>query len=236
MTSIEAIINRQFLLWEQLKSEPRKEEVPTTLPPQIITVSRQTGSRGSYFASKLAHKLDCQRIHREIIDAICSSSGYRKRIIESLDERYRTVLDTLVTALLTGQAVDHGDYYRHLCQVVLSMAELGGIVLVGRGGGFILGPRRGFHIRVVCPRQERIDNLVSYKNVSATEAEESVERSDAQRREYISKLFGANIDDPSWYDLVFNTAYLDVEEMVGVAIKAFDGKMNKLARLEREGR
>ena len=127
MTSIESIINRQFLLWGQQKSRPYGEQTPVALPLKIVTVSRQTGSRGSYFASRRAQKLGYQRIHREIVDAICTSSGYRKRIIESLDERYRSNLDTLVNTLLTGEAIDHNDYYYHLYQVVLSMAELGGV-------------------------------------------------------------------------------------------------------------
>jgi hypothetical protein len=51
VTSIEAIINRQLLKWEL----ERKETAPATpdrpQPAPIVTISRQTGSRGSYFAS-----------------------------------------------------------------------------------------------------------------------------------------------------------------------------------------
>ena len=230
MTSIESIIERQFLRWEQQQKQPAEKDKKHRAVPRIVTVSRQAGSRGSYFAFRLAEKLGYQWIHREIIDAICQSSGYRKRIIESLDERYRSHIEMVVDSLLTGQAVDHSDYYRHLCYVVLSMSQLGGVVLVGRGGGFILGPKQGFHIRFVCPKEKRIENLVKYKQVSRDEAIAEIEHSDAHRHEYIQKLFDADIDDPLQYDLVINSAYLDVEELLPGVVQAISSKMEKLKR------
>jgi len=232
MTSIESIINRQFLLWEKSQQQRKAEPGPKKAPPPIVTISRQSGSRGSYFASRLAQKLEYQRIHREIIDSICASSGYRKRIIDALDEKYQSKLDTLVESLITGQSVDHGDFSRHLYQVVLSMSQLGGIVLVGRGGAAILGPKKGFHIRVVAPYYKRIENLIAYKNISESEAVDYIAESDSQRSEYIRKLFDEDIDDPCRYDMVINTSYLDVEELVGCTIVAIDTKMDKLAHLE----
>ncbi len=232
MTSIEALINRQFLLWQRQQGTREESPEAPAPPPPIVTVSRQTGSRGSYFASRLALKLDFQRLHREVIDAITQSTGNRKRIIESLDEHYRSELAMLVEGVLSGQAIDNSDYVRHLCEVVLSMSRLGGVVLVGRGGNFILGPKRGLHIRFVCPRRKRISNLVTYKGLSPDQAATEIDRSDAMRREFAKKVFDADIDDPRHYDLVINANYIDVEELVDVAVAAYKGKMDKLAHLD----
>lgn len=234
MTSIEAIINRQFKRWEheqraQPKAEPLKE-----LPLPIVTVSRQSGSRGSYFASRLAQKLGYQRIHREVIDAISTSSGYRTRLIEALDERFRNELEVLVEAVLTGQSVDNMDYARQLCKVVLSMSRLGGVVVVGRGSNFILGSRRGFHIRFVCPLERRVHNLITYKSITEDEAREYIRESDQHRSHFVKEVFDANIDDPLHYDLVINAEYIDVEELVTMAIEAIKGKMDKLMHLDND--
>ncbi len=234
MTSIEALINRQFMRWE--RDQTHKPETPPAkhAPPPIITISRQTGSRGSYFASRLALKLDYQRIHGEVVDAICASTGYQRRIIESLDEHYRSNLQMLVESALTGRAIDSSDYTRHLCKVVLSMARLGGVVLVGRGGNFILGPRQGLHLRFIAPMERRVRNLQAYKNMTVIEAEEMIEESDKRRRAFIRKLFGADIDDPSHYDLVINADCIDVEELVDAAVVAYRGKSDKLANLDND--
>jgi cytidylate kinase len=234
LTSIEAIINRQLLKWELDKKLAEQEEATRPNPAPIVTISRQTGSRGSYFGSRLAQALGYQRLHRQAIDTICGSSGYRRRIIKSLDEHFRNRLELLVESILTGQAVDHSDYTRHLCQVVLSMSQLGGVVLMGRGGNLVLGPRQGFHIRVVCPKEKRIENLGKYKDYTADESRRMIEASDTNRRQFITKLFNADIDDPHNYDLVVNTALIDIEELVSTTITAIRGKMNKLTYMDHD--
>lgn len=234
MTSIDAIINRQLLKWELQRKKEVEEASKRPSPPPIVTVSRRRGSRGSYFASRLAETLGYQQLHREVIDTICQSSGYRKRIVESLDDKFRGDLELAVEALFTGQSVDHYDYFRHLSRTVLSMSRLGGIVLVGRGGNFILGPKRGFHIRFVAPKWRRIENLMKYKQMSEQEATRLIESSDRERRELIRKLFSADIDDPDHYDLVINATYLDVEELLDSTMIAIKAKFDKLTHQERD--
>ncbi len=228
MTSIDSIINRQILRWE-LEKDRSDQQVPgLRTPTPVVTVSRLTGSRGSYFGSRLALKLGYQRLHREIIDVICQSSGYYKRIIESLDMHFRSRLDILVESLLTGQSVDNDDYVRYLYKVVLSMSQLGGVVLMGRGGNFILGPDRGFHIQIVCPKPQRIENLMKYKGMADHEAAHWIEKTDRERKEFISHVFHANIEDANHYDLVLNSALIDVEDMVDIAVLAMNAKWTKL--------
>ncbi|UCC44898.1 MAG: cytidylate kinase-like family protein [Candidatus Zixiibacteriota bacterium] len=234
MTSIHAIINRQLLKWELQQQQVDRPSAGRTKPPPIITVSRQKGSRGSYFASRLAEKMDYQLLHRDVIDTICETAGYRKRVVESLDNRFRGELELLVESVFTGQMIDHHDYLKHLCRIVLSMSELGGVVLMGRGGNFILGPRRGFHIRYVAPTERRIANLVTYGHMSESEATDAVGKADAERKEFIRKLFGADIDAPQHYDLVINADYLDVEELTDAVRAAIEAKFDKLTYMDRE--
>ena len=234
MTSIDTIINRQLLKWELERKEAAGEQAPPAPPPQVVTVSRETGSGGTYFASRLADELGFQRLHRETINAICESSGFRKRIVESLDSRFRGDLELLAESMVTGRSVDYSDYHRHLFKVVLSMARLGGVVLVGRGGSFILGPLRGFHMRVIAPREQRLANLMKYKSLSEDDATTEIARVDTERREMIAKLFGCDIDDPNHYDLVINLGLLDLEEMVPPIVSAIKAKFARLASAERE--
>lgn len=228
MTSIDALINRQLLRWELERQQGEARPPQKTLQSPIITVSRQTGSRGSYIAELLAQRLGFQRLHREAIDAISKSSGYRKRLIEALDEHIRGHLERTVEATLTGQWVDYGDYVEHLHRVVLSMAELGGVILMGRGGNFILGPLRGLHIRVICPDSARIENLVRYKQMSVPEARRHMEQGDRERRDFVAKVFHADIDSPRNYDMVLNSGLMDVDRLVDIAEIAYRAKMARL--------
>lgn len=223
MTSIDVLIDRQFRKWEQDKARAKQPSVRMAVP-KVVTVSRQAGSRGTFLAARLADDLAFSVLHRETIEAICESSGYRRRIVEYLDERFRSDVELMIEGLLTGQSVDHGDYTRHLFQVVLSMARLGGVVLVGRGGSFILGPRRGFHIRVVAPKEQRIANLVKYKRLTKEVADSEIDLVDGERRELIARLFDQDIDNPANYDLVINLGLMELEDMVPPTIAAIKAK------------
>ncbi len=238
MLSIEAIINRQLLKWElQRKTTEQQAEAQgtsRTVPP-IVTISRQTGSRGSYFASRLAIVMDYQRIHREVIDAVSQSAGYRKRIVQWLDRKHRSDFELAVESILSDRSIDHRDYFRHLFKVVLSMSELGGVVLLGRGGNFILGPKRGFHIRFIAPHEVRVDNLMKYREMTRKEAEALIHESDGLRRQLVRKLFRADIDDPVHYDLVINSAYVDIEDLLPVVKAAVTAKFTKLVHLQPQG-
>jgi cytidylate kinase len=234
VTSIEAIINRQLRKWELEQRQAQEKGEEHHEPEPIVTVSRQTGSRGSYFASRLATRLNYQRLHREVIDAIARTSGFRRRVVEALDEKHRNEIESLVDSVLTGQSVDYSDYIRYLCNVILSMSRLGGVIVMGRGSNFILGSDCGFHIRIVCPRDKRIENLMKYKMLEEKDAIREVDSSDVQRREFIQKLFDREIDDPLNYDLMINSALIDVEDMVDLVGMAIKAKMNKLRHLDHD--
>ncbi len=231
MASIDAIVNRQLLLWESNRDRTARETEGPPMPPQIVTVSRQTGSRGSWFATRLAEELGYQRMHREIIDAICRSSGYRRRVVESIDYHVRGDLELAVESVITGQSVDLSDYVKHLIRVLLSVSQLGGVVVLGRAANFILGPNRGVHFRIVCPRDKRILNMVKYRNLTEREAERLIAREDTARAEFVSKVFDRDIDDAEYYDATFNTSLIDVEEMVQAATVAIKTKLDKVQHM-----
>ena len=234
MTSIDALINRQILMWESQQKALKEKPSEKKIIEPIITISRQTGSRGSYFASRLAEKLDYQRLHRNVIDGICASSGFQRRIIESIDNKFRSDLELMVESFFSGKTTDHYDYIHSLYKMILSMSQLGGVILIGRGGNFILGERRGFHIRFVGSKKRRIQNLIDYRFISEQEAKDQIEQSDLERSEFIRKLFDADINDPQHYDLIFNSDYMDVEDMLEVAQRAIKAKFEKLQYIDRE--
>ena len=217
-------------MWERQR-ELTPAGKPRFEPLTVVTVSRQKGSRGSYFASRLSERLGYQELHRGVIDAICDSSGYRKRVVESLDQRVRGDLELAVEATLSGQSVDHSDYNRHLVKVILSMAKLGGVVVTGRGANHILGLNQGVHFRVVAPYESRVKFLIKYEQMKQHEAMKVIEETDSERREFVQKLFGKNLDDPQYYDVVYNSALIDVEEMLDSAILAIKTKLDKLRHL-----
>ncbi len=229
-SSIESIIDRQLRKWE-LESRSRAEEEKIGRKPKIkpiVTVSRQRGSRGAYLAEKIAEKFGYQLLHREIIDQICNSSGYRRQVIESLDNKIRSRIELWFEGLFKGLYVDTSDYFRHLYKVIMSISEHGGVVVVGRGANFILARDQGFSIRVVASLPNRIGNLAKYQGFTHEEAEREIKESEKERNEFIRNNFNKGIDEIGAYDLVINTTYIDIETAINISVEGIKSKWNSL--------
>jgi cytidylate kinase len=231
MRSIEELINRQLKRWESEQKARYEDVAPGFISPvkPIVTISRQRGSRGSYLADMLADKLGYQRLHRDIIDEICRSSGYRRRVIESLDNRVRSRIELMIEGAFKGIYIDAGDYFRHLYKVIMSISEHGGVVTVGRAANFILNRDQGFHVRVVASLPVRVANLMQYEKLPSEEAEREILRSDAERARFVQANFKRNIDDPGAYDLIVNTTYIDLDRALEMVLTGMRAKSQRLA-------
>lgn len=227
MSSIDALINRQFKKWEverksRLEAEQNGEK--SVIKP-IVTLSRQRGSQGSYLAEQLAEKLGYRLLHREIIDEICNSSGYRRQIIESLDVKVRSQIELWFEGVFKGMYIDASDYFKHLSKVIMSISELGGVVVVGRGASHLLARDQGIHFRVIAAKPKRIENLKKFRDFTYEQAEKEIDKLDKERAGFVYNNFRRDIDDSSVYDLIINTTYLDIEEAQRLAEITINSKM-----------
>ena len=232
MSSKDKILDRQIRKWELEKAVQAHErdarEKPGALLAPIITVSRQRGTGGTILAEKLAERFGYTLLHRDIIDRIVESSGYKRRIVESLDEHSKSQLQLWFESVLQGAYMDASDYVKHLLEVIYSISQLGGAVVVGRGANFILGPERGFHIRVVAPREVRIRTLVQRDHLTEREALREIERLDHERAEFVRKVYGRSIDDPLGYDLVINNLSISMAAVTSLVAAAALEKFERM--------
>jgi cytidylate kinase len=230
-SSIEAIIERQIRRWElerqlQIKEKPKEERRIEFRP--VITVSRQHGSLGRQIAQKLAERFHYTLLHRDIIHQICTSSGYKRSIIEALDEHSRSEIGAWFEGIVVGSYVDHTDYFRQLSEVIYSVSKLGGVVVVGRGANFIVGPEHGFHIRVIAPRDVRVRELMRRPAMTEKDAGKEIDDSDRERADFVKRHFGKSIDDPLYYDLMINQVAISPDTAVSLIAVAAMEKFERL--------
>jgi cytidylate kinase len=223
MRSIEQIIERQVRAWETEASANRQRALERPLAAQpflpvhpVITISRETGAGGTALAEAIASRLDYAVFDREIVDRVCAESGFRRRVIESLDEKTRSEVNLWAEGIVFQRLVLSSDYLRILIQVVGSIAELGKVIIVGRGANHILGPTRGVHVRVVAPPSYRIENVMRTRGLTREAAKRSVEQTDAERRAFVRRHFGLQWEDPSAFHLVINTAVSGIDAAADV--------------------
>jgi cytidylate kinase len=100
----------------------------------------------------------------------------------------------------------------------------GGVVILGRGGNFILADRADLRVRLVASEEARIRTLMAETNCAEREAAERIAHSDEARGAFIRKLYHAEIDDPTQYDLVINTTGLERERLPELAMLALEAR------------
>ncbi|MCD6161730.1 MAG: cytidylate kinase-like family protein [candidate division Zixibacteria bacterium] len=224
MKHIEVIIDQQIKKWELDKKHPVEDETKPLKPGPIITISRQRGSGGSIIAQRLAELTGFAVINREIIDQISQEIGTQKRLVETLDEADRSNFELWVDGIFRGRIVDSSDYNRSLIKIIGAITHHGKTIIVGRGANFIVGNKNAFNVRIVADYQFRIDSLVKRRKLNSEQAKEEIEANDQQRKKFIKKHFDRDINDYSAYDLIINSANLEIDKIAGLILNAYPQK------------
>jgi cytidylate kinase len=79
-------------------------------------------------------------------------------------------------------------------------------------------------VRLVAPREARLDRLRSREGLDARAAAERLEKLDSDRSEFIRRHFRCRPDDPGQYDLVLDTASFGLDHTVDLVIRALELK------------
>jgi hypothetical protein len=219
--AIEMIVDRQMRRWELEKTRLPEAEPLIEKPGPIITISRQHGATGSLAAVKLAELTGFTLISRDIIDQISLDMGTQKRLVETLDESTRSEFELWVEGLFKGRIIDTSDYLKSLVKIIGAISHHGKTIIVGRGANFILGMKRGFHVRVVADTNFRIKSLMARYGISEDQARKDIAKSDEHRRKFMKNDYGKDIDDPQAYDLVINSTCMVPEHIAQVILNTY---------------
>lgn len=210
-----ALVDYQISQWQ---AEARKKVGPT------ITFSRETGGGGSEIARIVATRLKMDLIGGQIIQKVAESAKMSTKVIETLDEKGVTFMESIVNSMFASRHIWPDEYLRHLTMVIGAAGQHGNAVLMGRGANFILKPERTFRLRIIAPLEKRVQYLMERGKLSRSDAEKFIVNKDADRKKFIKKNFKADVSDPAHYDLVVNTAYVSVEGAVAAIIDAFEAR------------
>jgi cytidylate kinase len=112
------------------------------------------------------------------------------------------------------------DYFRRLCETVLTLARQGSCIFVGRGIDRILPRGPGLRVRLLAPLSRRIEDYAREYGVTATESRGCLRRLQAERNRFILRHFGVEATDPSRHDLVINLERLRPRKAVELILAA----------------
>jgi len=188
----------------------------------VITVSREAESGGEEIARTVAQRQGLQVADRAILDRIAYQEGVPISHLARFDEIIPGAIEALIAEWQTS--ISSATYLRRLVNVLLLLEREDNVLIIGRGGAFVLTDPGTFHLRVVAPIPCRIARLVQRQGLTRLMVERILHRSDEERARFVEQAFRADISSPLHYDLVLNTAELTIETAAELVLHAAQRK------------
>lgn len=178
-----------------------------------ITIGRQFGSGGREIGKKVAQALGIPYYDKELLAVAAKESGLSHEFLKNYDEKpTNSFLYSLVMGqqnLLSGVQGATVEQLAAKAQrdAVLSVAEKGSCVIVGRCADYILRDKEGLVRVFICAEHDaRIQRVCHRDGVSEKEAEEKLRRLDKARASYYSFHTDRKWGAAESYDLCINSS------------------------------
>ncbi|MBN1515391.1 cytidylate kinase-like family protein [Candidatus Sumerlaeota bacterium] len=205
----------------------------------FVTISRMAGSGGRRVAQKLVELLNerapnpksmlsgWQWCDKELCRRVTEDPKLKVSIEELLNENYSSVLDDLMSEIITGHT--HQDLVvNRVFKIMLDFAAAGRVVLVGRGGACLTQSfPYGIHFRILASRRKRLYNMQRFLNMNEREAEAEMTRRESEQEQLVRRHFKRNINDPLLYDAVFSKDDLTTDEIAEAMLAIVASKLKK---------
>lgn len=208
----------------------------------VITIGRQFGAGGTTVGAMLARELKADLLESRIIDEVAHRLQLPKEEVEAEDEQPGSLLARLLIALgsasseplippeatawsppNTDPAFDTRKAVLLITQhVIQEAAHVGNVVIVGRGGGYILRDFPGaLHVFLLADTSVRVKTIMErFKITSEEEARRRLMRTDENWTAYIKQVYGHDRNMAAHYDMVLDTGRLGYETTVAAILAA----------------
>jgi CMP/dCMP kinase len=215
---------------------------------RAVTVSREYGSGGGEVAARLARKLGWQLIDHGVIEQAARELGVYETEVEKHDEEYvestlsriLNRMQNFVTSIpaptaapgsvSASPAMEILAYQDTIRNIITAAANAGHVVIVGRGGQVLFADQRDvLHIRVVATLELRVVYVVRREGLDMDAARTRVQAKDRARQRYMQTQYQCQHEDPHLYDLVVDTAMLDLDSAVNLICLAVERKASRLS-------
>jgi len=217
---IARLVEKQLRNWELSRQQrPTTEVAPPQQAEDFVCISRQVGIHGEEVAARVGAALGWPVFGREVLEAMAGNDEHRLHIYASMDERDLSWWEETLRSLMEGEFV-RNDYYRRLCETLLSLASRVNTVFLGRGADLILPQDRGFRVRLVAPEAERVRQFAAMAGLPLDRAGSEMRRIGEERTRFFHRHFGVGPDDPMRYDITLNLARLSLDQAAEMILQA----------------
>ncbi len=212
------------------QSAPAKRAMTPVGLRRAVTISRQVGCGAVHIAEKLAAHLQQHAppqnapwtiFDRNLMDQVLADHNLPAYLAKTLPEDRMSALEDMI-AELVGARPTVQKLVLQTTETVLKFADLGGVIIIGRGGNIITAKLpHVLHVRLVAPLEDRIERICRDDHKTPAEARKFCVEEEQARLRYLKTYFNADINDPMDYHLVINTSrvgYENTAKLIGDAV------------------
>ena len=199
----------------------------------LITIRGRLGTGAPEIGRLVAKKLRIDYVDREIIREVSARLNLQEQDIlakevlpSSLSGR---IADFLAQGYSDGDSfqgaylpfwqmpLDDNSYIETLKSFIKEVAREHSVVIHGRGSQFILKNQPGaLHVLVVAPSELRLKRVMETMRLNEISAKQEMLRFDNSTREFMKRFFGAEVEDPTNYDMVINLEHFGFENAASI--------------------
>ena len=212
----------------------------------VLTIGRQFGAGGATVGRMLATRLKLDFLDSQIIDEVARRLQLPKEEVEAEDEQPGSLLARLLVALGSASteplipaeaaawtppnAAPTFDTRKAVLQitqhVIEEAARAGNVVIVGRGGAYILGDSPdAVHVFLRAAEAVRAKVIMErFQMSSEEEARKRVHQTDENWTAYIRQVYGHDRNHPAHYDMVLDTGRLGYEGAVEAVVAGLEAR------------
>lgn len=179
----------------------------------IITISHQMGAGGPEIGMALAQRLGYRYVDQELLQDAVRRYGLVEEKLSHLDESKPSLFERF--------DAETRHYITILQTTLLEFAESDNVVLLGRGGQWLLrGIPHVLRVRLIAPFEHRVRQWIKRSAELTGEtpnqraAADFVRRDDSEKKGRMRYLYEVDIDEPTLYDIIVNTEKLPTEAVV----------------------
>ena len=181
---------------------------------RAITLSRQTGCGAFAVAEQLREQLQAHTpagsppwtvFDQNLIAQILADHHLPPRLAKFMPEdRVSWISDTMEELFGLHPAAEV--LVRRTAATILHLAQLGNVILIGRGGNVITaGLPHVLHVRLIGSVERRVKRLCEEFKQTPASALAFLRKDDEARRRYVKTYYHVEIDDPLKYHLTVCT-------------------------------
>ena len=199
----------------------------------LVSISRQFGAGGRTLGKMLAEELGYEFLDEIALDLLAQKaqvwladsqtepSSVSQRLIEAFPQVHTANYLERFLDQDKRSSQEISAHFEDLARVIQQLAEIGNLVLLGRGSQFILEhDPKVLKVLMVADMESRVSFLTEAYRLNTQQAKRMIQQADKERAKVMSRFRPDEEHEATVYHMVLNTSLLSLESAKALLIKA----------------